>query len=73
MNIRYPIYEGVYRILTLLIVLVVALLGCKERFLFAYGKEAFSLSHKDRINYCFMMRLAGEINDVGAQKCSSSS
>ena len=60
-------------LINLLIVLVVALLGCKERFLFAYGKEAFSLSHKDRINYCFMMRLAGEINDVGAQKCSSSS
>ena len=53
----------------LIIVLVLALLGCKERFLFAYGKEAFSLSHKDRINYCFMMRLAGEINDVGAKKC----
>lgn len=60
-------------LINLLIVLVVALLCCKERFLFAYGKEAFSLSHKDRINYCFMMRLAGEISDVGAQKCSSPS
>ncbi len=39
MNIRYPIYEGVYRILTIEVVVIIGLYGLET----VYGHSAFRI------------------------------